>query len=99
MPTTSQKRPAPPRTRRVPEPAPAVPEMAAACKRFIYKAEVVERIGVSYVAIWRWMGDGEFPLGREVGGRVAWLESEIDDWMMSRPPRKYKTSAPRAGAK
>lgn len=31
-----------------------------------------------------------FPMSREVGGHIAWLESEIDAWIESRPHSKYK---------
>jgi prophage regulatory protein len=60
-------------------------------KRFIFKGEVLERVGVSGVCLWRWMRDGKFPVARSVGGRMAWLESEIDEWMESRPLRNYKS--------
>jgi predicted DNA-binding transcriptional regulator AlpA len=61
-------------------------------KRFIFKSEVLERVGgVSGVCLWRWMRDGKFPVARSVGGRMAWLESEIDNWMQSRPLRNYKS--------
>ena len=60
--------------------------------RFIFKPEVLDRVGVSYVTIWQWMRTGAFPASREVGGKVAWLESEIDDWMTTRPLRKYKNA-------
>jgi predicted DNA-binding transcriptional regulator AlpA len=61
-------------------------------KRFIFKGEVLERVGgVSAVCLWRWMRDGKFPGARLVGGRTAWLESDIDEWMESRPLRQYKS--------
>jgi len=47
--------------------------------------------GVSGVCLWRWMRDGKFPVALEVGGRCAWLESDIDAWMLSRPLRSYKS--------
>ena len=67
-------------------------EMVAKSKRFIFKGEVLERVGgVSGVCLWRWMRDGKFPVARSVGGRMAWLESDIDEWMESRPLRSYKS--------
>jgi prophage regulatory protein len=60
--------------------------------RFVFKPEVLDRVGVSYVSIWQWMRTGAFPASREVGGKVAWLESEIDEWMATRPLRKYKNA-------
>ena len=60
-------------------------------QRFVFRREVCTRIGVSYVTLWTWMREGKFPRSREVGGqKIAWLESEIDDWMNSRPVRKFK---------
>ncbi len=92
------KRPPPPRRRPVKgtaaqvEPALKAVAMVAANKRFIFKGEVLERLGgVSFVCLWRWMRDGKFPVALEVGGRCAWLESDIDTWMSSRPLRQYKT--------
>ena len=35
--------------------------------------------------------DGKFPIALEVGGRCAWIESDIDAWMLSRPARNYKS--------
>ena len=68
------------------------PNMVPANKRFIYKPEVVERVGKTFVTIWRWMGERKFPTARTVGGQIAWLESEIDEWMATRPLRKYKNT-------
>jgi predicted DNA-binding transcriptional regulator AlpA len=86
------KRPPPRRTRpvKVTEPRPAT--APAKNKRFIFKGEVLERVGgISGVCLWRWMRDGKFPVARSVGGRMAWLESDIDEWMESRPLRNYKS--------
>jgi prophage regulatory protein len=74
---------------------PAVTQEKAAApppspSRFVFKPEVLDRVGVSYVTIWQWMRAGTFPASREVGGKVAWLESEIDRWIATRPARQYK---------
>jgi prophage regulatory protein len=63
--------------------------------RFIYRNELLARVGVTYTSIWLWVRDGKFPAPRELGGghqrgRLAWLESEIDEWMNSRPKRLPK---------
>jgi predicted DNA-binding transcriptional regulator AlpA len=58
--------------------------------KFVYKPEVLDKVGLSYPTIWQRMRDGTFPAARDIGGKTAWLESEIDDWMMRRPLRKYK---------
>ena len=91
------KRPPPPRRRPVKtaaqlEPALKAASTVAANKRLLFKDEVLERVGgVSFVSLWRWMRDGKFPVAREVGGQSAWLESDIDAWMQSRPLRQYKS--------
>lgn len=68
--------------------------------RLMSKAEVLSLIGVTYTTLYHWMCRGEFPLARELGPpggkstRVAWIESEIMDWIASRPQRQLgKTDA------
>jgi prophage regulatory protein len=58
--------------------------------RLIYKAEVLDRVGLSYTTIWNWMRQGRFPRSRAVGGRSAWFEHEIDDWLKDLPARRLK---------
>ena len=60
-------------------------------QRFIYKGELVEMIGVTFPTIWKWMQnpDNDFPQPIEIGGRVAWFESEILQWMATRTRRQY----------
>jgi predicted DNA-binding transcriptional regulator AlpA len=61
--------------------------------RLVYKLEVLDRVGKTYPTIWQWMREGKFPLSREVGGQVAWIEAEIDKWIEDRPQSQYKRSA------
>jgi len=60
--------------------------------RLLRKAEVVRIAGVSYSTLWRWQQEGLFPKPRtlcpNVGKCVAWLESEILEWL-----EKVKKSA------
>jgi len=98
-PAVKANRPPPPRTRNLNPPAdlekvaPLIDTTKRAQpSRFVFKPEVLDRVGVSYPTIWQWMRTGTFPASREVGGKVAWLESEIDDWMATRPLRKYKNA-------
>jgi predicted DNA-binding transcriptional regulator AlpA len=63
----------------------------AAPPRLIYKPQVLDLTGVSFPALWEWMRQGKFPVPREVGNKVAWLESEVYDWIKNRPQRQYKT--------
>ena len=54
--------------------------------RFIFKPERRKTTGVSDPTWWRMEKRGEAPKRRQISpGRVAWLESEILDWMKSRP--------------
>ena len=55
--------------------------------RIVSKPEVLDRVGVTYPTIWLWMREGKFPRSRELGGKSCWLESEIEDWILSRPVR------------
>jgi prophage regulatory protein len=64
--------------------------------RLLRIREVVEKTGCSHVTIWRKERGGEFPKRRRIGpNTVAWLESEIDAWIESRPladPESEKVS-------
>ena len=87
------------RPRRTPEP-PASQQIVAPASnppiRLIFKPELLALIGVSYGSIFTWMRDGRFPLARELGPpggrstRIAWIESEVLDWLAARPKRKMK---------
>jgi predicted DNA-binding transcriptional regulator AlpA len=63
--------------------------------RLIFKPELLELIGVSYGSIFSWMRAGKFPIAREIGPsgrgtRIAWVESEILEWLAARPQRRMK---------
>ena len=58
--------------------------------RLIFRSELIETVGLSYVTIWSRMRAGTFPRGRDIGGRTAWLESEVASWIASRPIRRLK---------
>jgi predicted DNA-binding transcriptional regulator AlpA len=64
--------------------------------KLLTRGEVLELVGVSYPAIFGWVKEGKFPPGRTIGvgkkGHIAWLESEVIDWIMSRPLRYPKGS-------
>ena len=68
----------------VPVPAP-IPVLAPA--RFIDKKELLRRVPYSYQTIWHMMNRGEFPRSRNIGGKAVWLESEVEEWIISRPIR------------
>ena len=78
---------------RLPAVAAPTPPAVPASKKFIFKPELLVRVPVSYPTIWKWMCEGKFPAAVEVGERAAWLESDIDAWMSSRPAKSYNKSA------
>jgi predicted DNA-binding transcriptional regulator AlpA len=58
--------------------------------RLISKPELLERLGVSYPTLWNWMRRGTFPRSRQLGGKVAWIESEVEAWIAALPVRRLK---------
>ncbi len=57
--------------------------------RFLREAEVVQKVGLSRVTIWRLEKAGTFPNRRQISaGRVAWPSDEVDTWMQERPTAK-----------
>jgi prophage regulatory protein len=58
--------------------------------RLLSRREVMERVGVSYPTLWSWMRENKFPRSREIGGKVAWLESEVDKWITDLPVVQLK---------
>lgn len=53
--------------------------------RFIRLKEVMHVTGLGRSSIYNYMAEGCFPKTVSLGGRaVAWVESEITDWMLER---------------
>jgi predicted DNA-binding transcriptional regulator AlpA len=52
---------------------------------FIDKAETLRRVSLTYVTVWKLMRDNKFPRSRNLGGKSAWLEHEVEAWIKSRP--------------
>jgi prophage regulatory protein len=70
---------------------PAAGSQASKPERLLGKREVMDRVDLGYTTIWKLMCEGKFPHSREIAGnRVAWLESQIDEWMKTRPMRRLK---------
>ena len=65
--------------------------------RLIYRPELTKRVGLSYPTIWKMMQESNFPRSRAVGGKSAWLESEIDNWIAGLPERRLKGDPPDYG--
>jgi prophage regulatory protein len=53
----------------------------SASPRLLSRRELLAKVPVSYPTIWKWMREGTFPRSRDIGGKVAWIESEIDAWI------------------
>ena len=53
--------------------------------RFIREPEVRRTTGLSRTTRWRLERDGRFPSRRRISpNAVAWLESEVQDWLRTR---------------
>jgi predicted DNA-binding transcriptional regulator AlpA len=50
-------------------------------KRLVYRQEVLYALGCSNTTLWRWIRERRFPEGFLVGGRRAWRESDITNWI------------------
>lgn len=70
----------PPGRPRLPDPVPS-----ASGKRLLRLKEVCNRLGVSRSKVYSMTREGSFPAAKRLGGRtVAWLESDIENWIDSR---------------
>jgi predicted DNA-binding transcriptional regulator AlpA len=59
--------------------------------RLLDKKQVIERVGVSFPTIWKWMRAGTFPRARVVGDlKSVWYEHEIEAWIAALPMRRLK---------
>jgi predicted DNA-binding transcriptional regulator AlpA len=58
--------------------------------RLIERAEVLDKVPLSYATIWKMMRAGAFPRSRVIGDRTVWLEREIDAWIDALPNRQLK---------
>jgi prophage regulatory protein len=59
--------------------------MSKKTTKLLSRKDVLERVPLSYASIWKKMQAGEFPRSRDIGGKIAWIESEIDEWIAARP--------------
>jgi predicted DNA-binding transcriptional regulator AlpA len=58
--------------------------------RLLSKGELMDKVGVTYPTIWKLMRQGTFPRSVVIGGKVAWLEHEVDAFIASLPRRRLK---------
>lgn len=52
--------------------------------RLLRLKEVIQRCGLGKTAIYTRIRAGEFPKPVDLGGVVAWVESELVDWIEAR---------------
>lgn len=58
--------------------------------------DVLKMVHMSKSTLYAKMREGEFPLARRTGGKcVVWVESEIREWMATRPTYKPKVQVVR----
>jgi predicted DNA-binding transcriptional regulator AlpA len=62
--------------------------------KLISKRQLLAKVPMSYPAVWQAMRDGRFPRSRAAGGRVFWVESEVDAWINGLPFQVLKGDAP-----
>jgi predicted DNA-binding transcriptional regulator AlpA len=62
----------------------------ASTDKLLTKRDLLDRIGISYVTIWKMMRAGTFPRSRAAGGKLVWLESEINEWIQALPKTALK---------
>jgi prophage regulatory protein len=59
--------------------------------RLLSKGEVLAKVGLSYVSIWKLIREGAFPRAVVIGGgKNAWLEHQVDAWIAALPRRRLK---------
>jgi prophage regulatory protein len=63
-------------------------------ERILRLPEVLKRTGMGRNTIYRATREGKFPQAVELlGGRVGWLESEVDAWITKRKRRAQRAPA------
>jgi predicted DNA-binding transcriptional regulator AlpA len=56
-------------------------------RRYIGKRELLKKLPLSYVSIWKRMKRGSFPAPVVDGGKNYWCEEEIDNYLARLPKR------------
>ncbi|MBB1456903.1 AlpA family transcriptional regulator [Pseudoalteromonas sp. SG43-5] len=53
--------------------------------RLIKLKEVIQKTSLGHSSIYKFIAEGTFPKQVSLGAKsVAWVESEVDDWIMER---------------
>jgi len=59
---------------------------APATGRYLRQREILQLVGVSRPTLWDWRRKGLFPQPRRLGpNTIGWLESEVQEWLQTRP--------------
>jgi prophage regulatory protein len=65
--------------------------------RLIRLPEVQSRTGLSRSSVYLQVTNGQFPQPRKLGDRaVAWVESEVTEWVEGRPKARSSTTVNQA---
>ncbi len=52
--------------------------------RLLHLREVLSRTSLSRTTVYRLMARARFPASIQLGGRVAWIEAEVEGWLLDR---------------
>jgi predicted DNA-binding transcriptional regulator AlpA len=61
--------------------------------RLLSRKDVTAKVNLTYPTIWKLMREGAFPHSRAIGGKVVWVEAEVDEWIANLPRRQLKGEA------
>jgi predicted DNA-binding transcriptional regulator AlpA len=61
--------------------------------RLLSKGEMLDKVGLTFPAVWKRMRAGTFPRAVVIGDKTAWLEHEVDAWIAALPRRRLKGDA------
>ncbi len=70
------------------------PENLKTQLKLLRMRDLTAEYGLSPASVYRWIGEGTFPLPLTLGSNsVAWYREEIETWLRSRPRAKVKIRA------
>jgi predicted DNA-binding transcriptional regulator AlpA len=58
--------------------------------RLLSRKDVMDKVNLTYPTIWKLMCEGAFPRSVVIGGKVLWVEAEIDEYITRLPRRRLK---------
>jgi predicted DNA-binding transcriptional regulator AlpA len=58
--------------------------------QLLERKELIAKVKLTYPTIWKQMREGTFPHSRAIGGKVVWVEAEVDEWIANLPRRRLK---------